>query len=68
MTQILDKTVDRKRGYVEFAYKKAAYEIDQALEYMLDEISAIDGGPSAKEYLRKFNYHDETPDKSASNS
>lgn len=59
MNTLLDKTIQRKEDYVKYAYKKAAYEIDQTLIYMLEQIAEIDGGTGAQEFLKKHNYYDE---------
>lgn len=64
MDKILNKTIDRQNHYVEYSYKKAAYNIDLALTFLLDRIATIDGGPDAKTYLKENHYeieHTEEP-------
>ena len=56
MDKILNKTIERQNHYVNYAYKKAAYNIDLALTFLLDRIASIDGGPDAKTYLKDNNY------------
>jgi hypothetical protein len=59
MKKIMDKTLERKTHYVEYAYHKLSYEVDSTLEYLLNNIAEIDGGPDAKSWLKdkENDYH-----------
>ncbi len=43
-------------NYVEYNYHKAAFDIDNAVKYLLDKISDIDGGPGADQYMKDRKY------------
>jgi len=54
MKQLMEDNLKTKQKYTIYEYKRAAYKIDQSLNYLLSLISQIDDGPSSQEYLEKF--------------
>ena len=56
MDKVMNKALERENHYVDYSFKKAEYNIDLALTFLLDRIASIDGGPDAKTYLKENNY------------